>query len=83
MGVITFIVTDMPLGSSVTVVMTGLTLNVLVLVMKCYNRSICAICVHHHNMCGNWTETVVDTNTYLFPVLCHFLCGYCGYFWYL
>ena len=41
-------VTDMPLGSSVTVVMTGLTFNVKILVMNSYNRSICVICVHYH-----------------------------------
>jgi hypothetical protein len=45
--VVNIMVTEVPLGSSVTVVMTGLTLNVLVLVMNSYKMSICVIYVHH------------------------------------
>ena len=40
-------VTEVQLGSSVTVVITGLTLNVLVLVMNSYKMSACVIYVHH------------------------------------
>ena len=45
--VVNIMVTEVPLGSSVTVVMTGLTLNVLVLVMNSYKMSTCVIYVHH------------------------------------
>ena len=44
---VNIMITKVPLGSSVTVVMTGLTLNVLVLVMNNYKMSICVIYVHH------------------------------------
>ena len=41
--VVNIMVTEVPLGSSVTVVMTGLTMNVLVLVMNSYKMSTCVI----------------------------------------
>ena len=44
--VVNIMVTIVPLGSSVTVVMTGLTLDVLVLVIYSYKVSICVIYVH-------------------------------------
>ena len=45
--VVNLMVTEVPLGFSVTVVMTGLTLNVLVFVINSYKMSICVIYVHH------------------------------------